>query len=117
MNRSVEIESTIMVLSEMSRLYRVMANEIRLLILALLYEKQELGWSQLKKMIEKILGKQINPNLLAFHLRYLVEKEIIIRSEMNKETKYILNPGFIDKYDEILSHSIKKIIETLKGEV
>lgn len=47
-------------------------------------------WSQLKEDLERLLGRYVNPNLMAFHLRRLSEAGVNGRQEMGREVRYVV---------------------------
>ena len=68
--------------------YGALASEFRVLVLAVLLVLGEASWSVLKRKLEKIAETEVNPNLLAFHLRRLVRAGFVERVELDHETIY-----------------------------
>ena len=69
----------------------VFSNEIRILLYGILVARGgEATWSQLKEDLERILGRYVNPNLMAFHLRRLGEAGVVGRQEMGREVRYVV---------------------------
>jgi repressor of nif and glnA expression len=62
---------------EISRRHEALSSEVRVLILAIIVLSKGAKWIEIRDMLEKILGRRINPNLLAFHLRKLLESGLV----------------------------------------
>jgi len=93
---------------EVAKRHEILANEFRVLILAILVKLGESNWSKLKNELENVVKTSINPNLLAFHLRKLVNTGFVKRIETKKEVLY--KPTIPEQY----KHSILPVIEALK---
>ena len=75
-------------IERLSEKHEALSSETRLLILTLLSALNEATWSQLKTSMEKALGRRVNPNVLAFHLRKLLEAGLAKRVERDGEVVY-----------------------------
>jgi len=75
-------------LKRLSERHVALSSETRLLILTLLSALDEATWSRLKASMERALGRGVNPNVLAFHLRKLLEAGLAERIEREGEVVY-----------------------------
>ncbi|OYT54369.1 MAG: hypothetical protein B6U76_07485 [Desulfurococcales archaeon ex4484_217_2] len=90
---------------ELAKKNEALANEFRVLILVVLDKLGESSWSKLKNELENILRTPINPNLLAFHLRKLVNMGFVKRIETESETLY--KPTIPDEYKHLIEQVLK----------
>ena len=96
---------------EVSKNSEILANEVRVLILALLLKNKSMTWSDLKKSLKTLLGTpDLNPNLLAFHLRKLVKSGFVLRKELDENITYEVQE---DKIPNEIRELLKPILETL----
>jgi len=92
--------------------YKALANEFRVLILAVLLVLGETKWSFLKRKLEKIVETKINPNLLAFHLRKLVKAGYVERITLGNEIIYRLClPSEIEHNIMPVANNIRELIK------
>jgi len=84
---------------DISRRYEALSSEIRVLILAIITLSNGAKWTEIRDGLEKILGKRINPNILAFHLRKLLESGLVEKK--------------LDVYDANITPDIEKEMESL----
>jgi len=74
---------------EMAKSHEVLANPIRVLVLAALIALGGEGaWSDIKRALERVYGS-INPNTLAFHLRKLIENGLVDKVIL-EEPRYVV---------------------------
>ena len=86
-----------------SKSYEALSNEIRVLILAIVISFNKARWIEIRNTLEKILDKRINPNLLAFHLRKLIEYGLIEKN--------------LDIYSANITPSIENGLKNLVAEI
>jgi DNA-binding transcriptional ArsR family regulator len=72
----------------MSKECETFSSPIRTLITALVLAKNEMSWTQIKEMVEKITGSLMNPNTLGFHIAKLVEMEYIEKVGTKEQPVY-----------------------------
>jgi len=99
-----------------------LSDPLRLCILLIMKNKKRpVTWSELKGDVERFLGMKINPNVLSFHLRRLIETGLVIKQN-TREPKYVINTNafkrllspLIASNDILLS--INKAISQIIGE-
>ena len=92
--------------------HEVFSNEIRIIIYSVIvYLGYDASWTEIKEGVEKVLKKSINPNLLAFHLRRMVDAGIIDRIERGREIRYVLKDKSFEKNSEQVIKKLKKVFE------
>jgi len=64
------------VLFEVSKRHEALSNPLRVLLVGIVWNS-ELSWKDLKYMVQKFLGREVNPNMLSFHLRRLIEAGLL----------------------------------------
>lgn len=74
---------------ELSAIGAAVRNEKRVIILQKLVESGSLSWSEIVAELETHLKGKINPNTVSFHLKFLLDRKIVIR----KGDRYSLNEG------------------------
>ena len=84
---------------DISRRHEALSNEIRVLILAVIMSSKEAKWIDIRDMLEKILNRRVNPNLLAFHLRRLMENGLVEKK--------------LDTYNVNIASDMKRELENL----
>ena len=77
-------------------------NNKRRFIIGLLLEN-ELQWSELEKNIDREFKIRVNPNTLSFHLKYLLERGIIKKSEEH----YSIDNKYYSDLVEFFSKQVK----------
>lgn len=86
-----------------------LSHRLRILILAATAALGEASWTDLKALLEALLGP-VNPNTLAFHIRKLVDAGLLQRAGSPESPVYKLarEPG-----EEIaeLAEEIKKLVQ------
>lgn len=90
---------------EISYEHEVLSNEIRVLILSIIIAYKEVKWTKIRNILEDILGKRLNPNIIAFHIRRLIEAGYI---EKRMET-YTIGEAKID------IKNLNKLIKAILG--
>ena len=90
---------------EISSRHEALSNEIRVLILSIVIAYNEVKWTKIRDILEDILGKRLNPNIIAFHIRRLIEAGYI---EKRMET-YTIGEAKIDIKD------LNKLIKAISG--
>lgn len=88
---------------EVSSRYEILSNEIRVLILSIITAYQEVKWTEIRDTLEKILGRRLNPNIIAFHIRRLIEAGYVEKKMEN------YTPRKIDIEDERLDKLIELV--------
>ncbi|HVX02280.1 MAG TPA: hypothetical protein VHA09_03935 [Nitrososphaera sp.] len=89
--------------------YDVMSNIYRTMITAFLRKKGEANWTDIKQFIEEYLGS-VNPNTLHFHLKALIEANMIQRKGSEDRMTYS-----ISEIPEYIAESIdSKILKKMK---
>ena len=78
------------VAEELASLGDALGHEVRSVILLRLICGPA-RWSGLRSFLSKLYGYNINPNVLAFHLRRLVERGIVERRDIGGEPIYVLS--------------------------
>lgn len=74
---------------KLAMLFEALSNEIRVIILALLMKNKSMTWRDMGKALQTVLGaRELNPNLLAFHLRKLVKSNLVLRRELGENIVY-----------------------------
>lgn len=68
--------------------HEILSSEVRVLILTIIDFKGEISWNELKRSLEKTLGYTVNPNMLAFHLRRIINAKLVERIKVGREVKY-----------------------------
>lgn len=92
---------------EVAREHEALSNEYRVLILALLLDMGRASWTELKRRMERILGYQLNPNFLAFHIRRLVTAGLVRREEAGREVVY--TPSIPEEYKQVLERVLREV--------
>ncbi len=87
------------VAKNISRRHEALSSEIRVLILAIIASDDGTKWSEIRDTLENIMGRRINPNILAFHLRRLLDSGLV-----KKEG---------DMYTVNLPHDLKRELKAL----
>ncbi|MFB3889575.1 MAG: hypothetical protein ACE14S_08795 [Candidatus Bathyarchaeia archaeon] len=99
-------------IDKMSRECETFSNPIRTLIASLILAKQEINWTQLKELVEKITGNSINPNTLSFHIGRLVEMEYIEKVGTKEQPVYRIKkdnlPKIIDDIDPFVAEILQR---------
>jgi len=79
-----------MLASSTSEHYEILANPFRVILLYAASALVEAKWSDIKALLEKILGS-VNPNTLSFHLKKLIDAGWIIRTGAPEDPRYTVN--------------------------
>ncbi len=101
-------------LNEIARIadkYDVLGNRLRILILVVLLARGRKSWNELKKEIEDLIGSPINPNTLSFHLKKLIQSELVTRIGSIENLEYEIAPG---KESEI-PEEIREVAKLVRG--
>jgi DNA-binding HxlR family transcriptional regulator len=101
-------------LNEIARIadkYDVLGNRLRILILVVLLARGRKSWNELKKEIEDLIGSPINPNTLSFHLKKLIQSELVTRIGSIENLEYEIAPG---KESEI-PEEIRRVAKLVRG--
>ncbi len=101
-------------LNEIARVadkYDVLGNRLRILILVVLLARGRRSWNELKKEIEDLIGSPINPNTLSFHLKKLIQSELVTRIGSIENLEYEIAPG---KESEI-PEEIRRVAKLVRG--
>jgi DNA-binding HxlR family transcriptional regulator len=101
-------------LNEIARIadkYDVLGNRLRTLILVVLLARGRRSWNELKKEIEDLIGSPINPNTLSFHLKKLIQSELVTKIGSIENLEYEIAPG---KESEI-PEEIRRVAELVRG--
>jgi DNA-binding HxlR family transcriptional regulator len=101
-------------LTEIARIadkYDVLGNRLRILILVVLLARGRRSWNELKKEIEDLIGSPINPNTLSFHLKKLIQSELVTKIGSIENLEYEIAPG---KESEIPAE-IRRVAELVRG--
>ncbi|MFZ8794208.1 MAG: hypothetical protein ACO2O2_10050, partial [Acidilobaceae archaeon] len=91
--------------------YNVLGNRLRTLILVILLARGRRSWNELKKEIEDLIGSPINPNTLAFHLKKLIQSELVTKIGSIENLEYEITPG---KESEI-PEEIRRVAKLVRG--
>jgi DNA-binding HxlR family transcriptional regulator len=101
-------------LNEIARIadkYDVLGNRLRILILVVLLARGRKSWNELKKEIEDLIGSPINPNTLSFHLKKLIQLELVTKIGSIENLEYEIAPG---KESEI-PEEIRRVVKLVRG--
>jgi len=101
-------------LNEIARIadkYDVLGNRLRILILVVLLARGRKSWNELKKEIEDLIGSPINPNTLSFHLKKLIQSELVTKIGSIENLEYEIAPG---KESEI-PEEIREVAKLVRG--
>ena len=63
--------------NEITILGEAIKNEKRLFMLRELMLKRDLTWTEIVKITDEHFGIRLNPNTISFHLKYLMDRDII----------------------------------------
>ncbi len=63
--------------NEITILGETIKNEKRLFMLRELMLKRDLTWTEIVKSTDEHFGIRLNPNTVSFHLKYLMDRDII----------------------------------------
>ncbi len=63
--------------NEITILGEAIKNEKRLFMLRELMLKRDLTWTEIVKSTDEHFGIRLNPNTVSFHLKYLMDRDII----------------------------------------
>ncbi|MEM3160252.1 MAG: helix-turn-helix domain-containing protein [Nitrososphaera sp.] len=99
------------VASKVAERFGVLSNPYRTLILAFLLKKKKASWSEIKQFLEGHYGS-VNPNTLQFHLRALIQANMVERSgsdediiyslgQLPKEIQTTLSTEIIEKFETV----------------
>ncbi|MCE4612294.1 MAG: helix-turn-helix domain-containing protein [Desulfurococcales archaeon] len=86
------IEMVRRILAEADRIageHELLSHRVRVLILAAVSALGEASWTDIKTVLEKLLGP-VNPNTLAFHIRKLVGEGVLERIGSHESPIYKL---------------------------
>ena len=83
------IENIIQSADSLSRRFANLSNNYRILILAYLIQRKEATWSEIKQFLDNVYGS-INPNTLHFHLKALINSDMIRWSGSEEKSIYLL---------------------------
>jgi len=87
------------------------SNPLRVLVVSVILAKKEIGWSQLKETLEKIISIGVNPNTLSFHLAKLVEMKYIEKKGTKEQPIYKVSEA---KRGEIIACVASEIAEEIQ---
>ena len=77
-----------------------LANQLRVLILAIIALRREVYWYEVKEALERLVGP-VNPNTLAFHINKLIEVGYVKRARPQRSPRYVAEK-IPDKVQELL---------------
>ena len=94
---------------KISSKHEILANKLRVVILAIIVALGNAKWSDIKILLEKTVGP-VNPNTLAFHIKKLIEAGWIERSGSPESPSYVakIHEGVRKELTELIN-SIEKI--------
>jgi DNA-binding HxlR family transcriptional regulator len=102
-----DIANAIESANNLSKRFAILSNNYRILLLAYLIEKHEATWSNIKQFLEDYSGS-VNPNTLHFHLKTLIEADLIKRLGSEEKTVYSIGKIPTDISEEITEEIIKE---------
>jgi len=73
---------------ERSKRCEVFASPLRSLIALLVLIKREVVWSELKGSLKKLIGYDINPNTLSFHIGKLIDAGFLDKVDVEGQPLY-----------------------------
>lgn len=94
-------------IEKIAKKHESLANPIRIHILSIVSALGEASWSKIKAMLESRYG-QVNPNTLAFHIKKLIESDLISRSGSPESVTYVAN------IPKDLREELREVIEFYK---
>ena len=68
------------ILEEISDRHETLANPMRILILSVIVANGSASWTEISNQLEKVLGRDVNPNSVSFHLKRLTDSGLIVAS-------------------------------------
>jgi len=91
--------------------FDILAHELRVLILAIIAAHGRITWTDLKSVLESIVGP-VNPNTLAFHVRKLINSKYVEREGGPESVIYKARiPDDVKRKIEPLVKEIKSYLE------
>jgi DNA-binding HxlR family transcriptional regulator len=99
---------------KISKKCEIFSNPMRVLIVSTVLAEGETNWSQLKENIEKMIGSNVNPNTLSFHLAKLVEATYLQKTGTTGQPVYKIDQ---DHAAEIYANIETPLVEIIKKKV
>lgn len=99
---------------KISRKCEIFSNPLRVLIVSTVLAVGETNWSQLKENMEKMIGSNINPNTLSFHLGKLIEATYLQKTGTVEQPIYKIDH---DHFSEIENSIETSLVDTIKEKV
>ncbi|HEY7573506.1 MAG TPA: helix-turn-helix domain-containing protein [Nitrososphaeraceae archaeon] len=99
-----KIEDTVKHVNALSKKFANLSNNYRIAILAYLMWKKEATWSEIKQFLENMYGS-INPNTLHFHLKALINSNMIRWSGSEERGTYFLG-NMPDDISEVIRSEV-----------
>jgi DNA-binding transcriptional ArsR family regulator len=90
------------------------SNPMRVLVVSIVLAKEEISWSQLKEILEKIVEIGVNPNTLSFHITKLVELGYLEKGGTKEQPLYRIVK---EKEKEIAVYIDPLLIEAIRKKV
>lgn len=95
---------------EVSKKHEIFSNPLRALILFFVLRHKEVSWSDLKNFLETNIGK-VNPNTLSFHLGRLLDTDLLVKIELDVQTRYKIVESNMPEIERMLG---KKFLDKIK---
>jgi DNA-binding transcriptional ArsR family regulator len=91
---------------ERSKRCETFANPLRTFIALLILVKGEISWSDLKSLLKKFIGNDINPNTLSFHLSRLIEAGFLDKVDIENQPLYKVPEGKLHEIEKIIGKDL-----------
>jgi len=105
------VEEIRLLASSTAERHEVLANPFRVLLLYAVSALGEAKWSDVKVLLEEVLGG-VNPNTLSFHLKRLIDAGWIVKTGSPEDPRYTVNlPDAVRGELEEGVGKVKRILE------
>jgi DNA-binding transcriptional ArsR family regulator len=84
---------------QITRKCEIFSSPIRILVISIVLAQEEINWSQLKENLEKIIGGNLNPNTLSFHLNKLIEAGYLQKNGTADQPVYKVDPEHLSEIE------------------
>ena len=94
-----------------SKKCEVFCNPARALTMSIIVAKGEIAWTELKEKVEGIIGNQINPNTLSFHIGRLISAGYILKIGTKEQPIYKIAENETNEYKPYIHVLVKALKE------
>lgn len=84
----------------------ILGNPLRATIILIVATEEETSWSDLKDRLQKLLGGNVNPNTLSFHIGRLMDVDLLKKIDIEDRPRYKITENGLSTIQEMLGQDL-----------